>query len=146
MSRTAKSHLESLNDGREIYINGERITNHVQHPAFKNSVLSAAKMYDFLHEPQNVDRLTFRSPKTGEAVSKMWQLPTTYAELVDRRKALEAWSELSCGFFGRSPDQASSAFRRSTSSAYVVGNCHILLTASPVFGERNVRRSTFSGS
>ncbi|MFC7516833.1 4-hydroxyphenylacetate 3-hydroxylase family protein [Herbaspirillum sp. GCM10030257] len=109
MSRTAKSHLDSLNDGREIYINGERITNHVQHPAFKNSVLSAARMYDFLHEPENVDRLTFRSPKTGEAVSKMWQLPTTYAELVDRRKALEAWSELSCGFFGRSPDHVASA-------------------------------------
>lgn len=109
MSRTATSHLESLNDGREVYINGERITNHVEHPAFRHSVHSAARMYDYIHEPRNAERLTFRSPKTGERISKMWMLPTSHAELVDRRKALEAWSELSCGFFGRSPDHVASA-------------------------------------
>jgi 4-hydroxyphenylacetate 3-monooxygenase len=39
----------------------------------------------------------------------MWQLPRCYDELVERRKALEAWADLSCGFLGRSPDHVASA-------------------------------------
>src|SRR6185437_6197889 len=38
-----------------------------------------------------------------------WQLPSSYSELVERRHALESWADLSCGFFGRSPDHVASA-------------------------------------
>jgi 4-hydroxyphenylacetate 3-monooxygenase len=38
----------------------------------------------------------------------MWQLPTSLAELVERRRALEAWAELTCGMLGRSPDHVAS--------------------------------------
>ena len=38
----------------------------------------------------------------------MWQLPTSLAELVERRQALEAWAELTCGMLGRSPDHVAS--------------------------------------
>jgi 4-hydroxyphenylacetate 3-monooxygenase len=39
----------------------------------------------------------------------MWQLPSSYAELIERRRALESLADLSCGFFGRSPDHVASA-------------------------------------
>jgi Aromatic ring hydroxylase len=52
--------------------------------------------------------MTFESPDTGRRVSKIWQLPTSYAELVERRGALEAWTELHYGFMGRSPDHVAS--------------------------------------
>jgi 4-hydroxyphenylacetate 3-monooxygenase len=108
MSRDGKKHIESLRDGREIYIGGAVVKNHVDHPAFRNSILSAAAMYDYQVQPENLERMTFASPKTGDRVSRMWQLPTSFAELVDRRKALESWAALSCGFFGRSPDHVAS--------------------------------------
>jgi 4-hydroxyphenylacetate 3-monooxygenase len=108
MSRDGKKHIESLRDGRQIYIDGTLVDNHVDHPAFRNSVRSAAAMYEYQVQPENVERMTFASPKTGDRVSRMWQLPTSFGELVDRRKALESWAELSCGYFGRSPDHVAS--------------------------------------
>jgi 4-hydroxyphenylacetate 3-monooxygenase len=108
MSRDGKKHIESLRDGRQVYINGDLVKNHVDHPAFHRSILSAAAMYDYQVRPENLEKMTFASPKTGDRVNRMWQLPTSYAELVERRKALESWAELSCGFLGRSPDHVAS--------------------------------------
>lgn len=109
MVKDGTKHLESLQDGREIYLDGKRIADHVDHPAFRESIRSAARMYDFQAQPANLHRMTYSSPKTGDRVSRMWQLPTSYAELKERRSALEAWAELSCGFLGRSPDHVASA-------------------------------------
>jgi 4-hydroxyphenylacetate 3-monooxygenase len=109
MTRDGDQHIESLRDGRQIYIDGELVENHVDHPAFKKSILSAAALYDYQAEPENIDRMTFVSPTTGDRVSRMWQLPGCYGELVERRKALEEWADLSCGFLGRSPDHVASA-------------------------------------
>jgi 4-hydroxyphenylacetate 3-monooxygenase len=109
MTRDGEQHIESLRDGRQIYIDGELVENHVDHPAFKRSIQSAAALYDYQAEPTNMDRMTFVSPRTGDRVSRMWQLPECYGELVERRKALEAWADLSCGFLGRSPDHVASA-------------------------------------
>lgn len=36
MLRTGKEHLESLRDGRVVYIGKERITDVTTHPAFRN--------------------------------------------------------------------------------------------------------------
>jgi 4-hydroxyphenylacetate 3-monooxygenase len=36
-------------------------------------------------------------------------MPRNHAEMVQRRKALQAWAEQSCGFLGRSPDHLASA-------------------------------------
>ena len=52
--------------------------------------------------------MTFASPDTGERISRCWQLPASYAELVTRREALVAWAETHFGFLGRSPDHVAS--------------------------------------
>ena len=109
MPRDGQKHLQSLRDGREIFLDGVALKSHVDHPAFRQSVLASAALYDYQALPENAERMTFLSPKTGERVNRMWQLPSCYAELVERRKALESWAELSCGFFGRSPDHVASA-------------------------------------
>ncbi len=101
-------HLESLRDGRHIYLDGAAVENHVDHPAFRESIRSAAAMYDYQARPENLEKMTYATPG-GNRVHRMWQLPTTYEELVERRAALEAWANLSCGFFGRSPDHVASA-------------------------------------
>lgn len=109
---TAKNgirHLASLRDGRQIYLDGQLVGDHTEHPAFRNAVRSAARLYEFQADPQHAERMTFVSPRTGERVGRMWQLPTSHAELVERRNALVAWAELSCGMLGRSPDHVASA-------------------------------------
>ena len=109
MTKNGDRYIAGLRDGRQIYLDGALIQEHVDHPAFRESILSAAAMYAYQAQPAHVERMTYRSPGTGEQVSRMWQLPTSYGELVERRSALEAWANLSCGFLGRSPDHVASA-------------------------------------
>ena len=106
--KTGADHLNSLRDGRTIYLNGQAITDVVEHPAYRNAVRSAASLYDFQAAPANQERMTFVSPTSGERVNRCWQLPRSYAELVQRRQALTAWAELTYGFMGRSPDHVAS--------------------------------------
>jgi 4-hydroxyphenylacetate 3-monooxygenase len=101
-------HLSSLRDGRDVFILGRRVDDVTAHPAFRNSVASAARLYDFQSSPENIGKMTFPSPQTGERVSRSWQLPATYADLVQRREALSAWAETHFGFMGRSPDHVAS--------------------------------------
>jgi 4-hydroxyphenylacetate 3-monooxygenase len=108
MIKDGKQHLASLRDGREVYIDGQRVADHVDHPAFRNAIRSAATLYDYQARPENAERMTFESPTSGHRVNRMWQLPTSHAELVERRRALESWAEQTCGFLGRSPDHVAS--------------------------------------
>jgi 4-hydroxyphenylacetate 3-monooxygenase len=108
MVKNGQMHLNSLRDGRHIYIDGQVVTDHVDHPAFRNAVRTAAGLYDFQAHPQNLERMTFASTKTGARVSRMWQLPTSLEQLTERRRALESWAELTCGMLGRSPDHVAS--------------------------------------
>lgn len=109
MVKTGATHLESLRDGRAIYINGARVADHTTHPAFRNAVQSAAALYDLHARQDNVEWMTFESPLTGDRVSRIWELPTSAAQLVDRRRVLEAYARQSCGMLGRSPDHVASA-------------------------------------
>ena len=106
--RTGEDYLKSLRDQREVYIQGERVADVTTHRAFRNCVASAAHLYDFQSNPHQVEKMTFVSPSTGDRVSRGWQLPATYAELVARREALTAWAETHFGFMGRSPDHVAS--------------------------------------
>ena len=99
--KTGEEHLRGLRDGREVYIQGERVTDVTTHRAFRNSVASAASLYDYQSAPENLEKMTFVSPDTGERVNRCWQLPASYGELVARREALAAWAETHYGFMGR---------------------------------------------
>ena len=106
--KNGQAHLEALRDGREIYLHGKRVDDVTTDPAFRNAAASAASLYDFQCAPGNVEKMTFTSPATGDRVSRCWQLPTNYEELVARREALAAWAETHFGFMGRAPDHVAS--------------------------------------
>ena len=50
MIRTGEEYRESLRDGREVWINGERVDDVTAHPAFKPIVDVRARIYDMAHE------------------------------------------------------------------------------------------------
>ena len=43
---TGKEFLDSLDDGREVWIYGERVKNIAEHPAFRNTARMIARLYD----------------------------------------------------------------------------------------------------
>ena len=109
MARTGKQYIDSLRDGRQVYLDGELTTDVVDHPAYRNTVKTIAGLYDFQAAPENLDLMTFESPTSGERVNRCWQLPQSHAELVARRKSMEAWAERTYGYLGRSPDHVASS-------------------------------------
>ena len=108
MVKDGKSHLASLRDGRSIYIDGRSVTDVTTDPAFAKAVATAGSFYDFQAAPENLEAMTFRSPTSGQPVSRAWQLPRNHRELVERREALVKWAALTCGMVGRSPDHVAS--------------------------------------
>src|SRR5436190_16014284 len=46
MLKTGAEHLESLRDGRVVYVGSERIDDVTTHPAFRNGARSMAAIYD----------------------------------------------------------------------------------------------------
>jgi aromatic ring hydroxylase len=59
--------------------------------------------------PENLELMTYETPDTGKRVNRAWSMPRSYEELVERRKAIEAWCELHHGYLGRSPDHVASS-------------------------------------
>ncbi|MBM3526494.1 MAG: 4-hydroxyphenylacetate 3-monooxygenase [Alphaproteobacteria bacterium] len=107
--KTGAEHIKSLQDGRTVYIDGKLVPDVTVHPAFRNSVQSSAMLYDFQARPENIETMTFKPEGANRRVSRAWQMPRNYSEMVQRRKAMQAWAELSYGFMGRSPDHLASA-------------------------------------
>ena len=53
---TGQEYLESLRDGREIWLYGERVDDVTTHPAFRNTARMIARLYDALHDPDHEGR------------------------------------------------------------------------------------------
>jgi 4-hydroxyphenylacetate 3-monooxygenase len=107
--KTGAEHIKSLRDGRTVYIDGQLVADVTEHPAFRNAVKSAAMLYDFQAKPENIELMTFVPDGSNRRVNRAWQMPRSYSEMVQRRKAMQAWAAVSYGFMGRSPDHLASS-------------------------------------
>ncbi|MCP4560003.1 MAG: 4-hydroxyphenylacetate 3-monooxygenase [Bosea sp.] len=107
MTKTGQQHLASIRDDRSIYIDGAKVKDVTSHRAFRNVAQSVASLFDFAGDASRRDLMTFET-ETGGRANRIWQLPTSYADLVERRRALEAWTAIHGGFLGRAPDHVAS--------------------------------------
>ena len=108
--RTGDQYRESLCDGREVMLDGERVADVTTHPAFAGVVRTMSEMFDIAADPAHRDLYTFPSPTTSEPVHAWWMIPRSRDDLARRRAAIEAWSRYNVGFLGRSPDHVASFF------------------------------------
>ena len=58
MIRTPEQYVESLRDGRVIFLDGEKIPDITKHPSFKGSINARAYSYALCNHPQFKDLLT----------------------------------------------------------------------------------------
>ena len=109
---TGEEYLESLRDGREVYIYGRRVDDVTTHPAFRNTAQSIAQMYDALHAdaaPGGPGVITGPTDTgNGGFTHKFFTVPHSADDLVAGRDAIAAWQRLSYGWMGRSPDYKAS--------------------------------------
>jgi 4-hydroxyphenylacetate 3-monooxygenase oxygenase component len=101
---TGRRYIESLKDGREVWIDGARVDDVTMHPAFKDMIAELARIYDLQNSPKYRDEMTCIDPATGRHISVSWLLPRSAEDLKHKRRNSELWNELTWGQLGRSPD------------------------------------------
>jgi 4-hydroxyphenylacetate 3-monooxygenase len=102
---TGAEYLESLRDGREVYIYGERVKDVTKHPAFRNAAVSVAKLYDALHDAKSKETLTTATDTgSGGYTHRFFKAARSREELIRQRDAIAAWARITYGWMGRSPD------------------------------------------
>ncbi len=102
--RTGEELLQSLRDGRQLFIDGERVEDVTTDRRFAAAAQSLAQLYDMQHDPALIDRMTFRSPVGGDRVGLSFIEPRSVEDLIRRRDMVKIWMDATCGMFGRSPD------------------------------------------
>lgn len=102
---TGREFLDSLDDGREVWIYGERVKNIAAHPGFRNSARMVARLYDALHQDHAEGRQVLTCPtEWGGFTQRYFVAPRSADELVAGRDAIAGWARLTWGWLGRSPD------------------------------------------
>ncbi len=102
MLMTGDEYLESIRDGRRVYLGGERVDDVTTHPAFRNAARSFAMIYDRKRTPENREVMTFE--EDGDTYSSYFLLPKTREDLHKRfetHRRIASWTH---GLLGRSPD------------------------------------------
>ena len=103
MLKTGAEHLESLRDGRVVYIGSERIDDVTTHPAFKNAARSMAAIYDMKRANP-----AFSFTEGKQKYSAYFLRAKTKDDLQKRSNLHRAIAAMSHGLLGRSPDHVAS--------------------------------------
>ena len=90
MLRTGNEYRESIRDGREIWIDGERVHDMTTHPAFKPIIDVRARMYDMAHETQYQAQLSYQDSETKELNTTFHTPPRTPEDWQEKDAALDA--------------------------------------------------------
>ncbi|MDT3381675.1 4-hydroxyphenylacetate 3-hydroxylase N-terminal domain-containing protein [Labrys neptuniae] len=102
---TGAEYLASLRDGREVYINGERVADVTAHPAMRNSARSLARLYDALHDEKTKPILAAPTDTgSGGYTHKYFRVARSSAELVAQKDAITHWARMTYGWMGRTAD------------------------------------------
>jgi hypothetical protein len=133
MLMTGDEFLESIRDGRRVYIGSEVVEDVTTHPAFRNAARTIAMIYNRKRAPENREVMTCE--EDGATFSSYYLLPRTRADLMRRfetHRRIASWTH---GLIGRSPDNFPSYIsglvmepRSSTVSARVLATTSATIT------------------
>src|SRR5207253_3305484 len=86
---TGAEYLESLRDGREVYIYGERVRDVTTHPAFRNTARMTARLFDALHDPARSGKILLPTDTDGRGKTHaFFKAPKTVEESIAGRDAI----------------------------------------------------------
>ena len=103
MIRTGAQYRDSIRDGRQVYIGGERVKDVTTHPMFKPLVDIRARFYDMQHEPATRDIMSYADGGETHAIAN--KLPYTQADWWSKRRATDALLEEVGGVVTRVGDE-----------------------------------------
>lgn len=112
MMRSGKDYLESIRDGREVWIHGERVEDVTAHPTLAPIIRARASIYDLIREdearlssdPGAADAPLARIDADGEARSTFLVRPRRKEDWYDKWEAHDRLSAAVGGLFSRLGD------------------------------------------
>ena len=105
MPPTAEAYLESLRDGREVWIYGEKVKDVTSHPAFRNSTRALSRLYGAMHDENRKQRLLVPTDTGNKGMTHaFFKTARSHDDLRKGREAIKCWQELVYGWMGRTPD------------------------------------------
>lgn len=102
MLMNGEQYLESIRDGRVVYIGKEKVDDVTTHPAFKNTAKTIAMIYDRKAAPENREQMVCE--EDGEEFSTYYLKPRSQADLERRFETHRRIASWTYGLVGRSPD------------------------------------------
>ena len=102
MLKTGAEHLESLRDGRVVYIGREKVDDVTTHPAFRIAADTVSAIYEMKRAPENLDVTSYE--EDGELFSSYYLRARSRDDLWKRTMTHKKIADLTFGLFGRSPD------------------------------------------
>lgn len=89
MLRTGSEYIESIRDGRQVWIDGERVEDVPSHPAFKPIVDIRARIYDLAHDDNVGEVMTYVDEESGQRCAIGSKPPTTKEDWYAKKRAVE---------------------------------------------------------
>ena len=87
MIRTGEQYRQGLQDGREVYMDGERVADVTTHPQIKSMVDIRARIYDLAHQETTRDAMTYQEGDEHFAIGL--QLPKSRENWQAKRDAVD---------------------------------------------------------
>lgn len=100
---TGQQYLDSLRDGREIYIYGGRVEDVTTHRVFRNASRSIARLYDALHDAKHKETL-LATDRQGILTHKFFKPSYSAQELMGGAGSHRFLGALLLRLHGRTPD------------------------------------------
>ncbi len=103
MIRTGSQYIDSLRDGRAVFIDGERVRDVTRHPMLKPLIDIRARIYDMQHAQATRDALAYEENGQWHAVAN--KLPRTQDDWWAKRRATDTVLEAIGGIVTRVGDE-----------------------------------------
>lgn len=99
---TGEQYIESMRKlNMEIYLFGERVENHVDHPILRPSLNSVRMTYDLAQMPEYRDLMTVIDPETGERINRFTHIHRSTEDLKNKVKMQRLMGQKTASCFQR---------------------------------------------
>ncbi|QJD87578.1 4-hydroxyphenylacetate 3-hydroxylase family protein [Cohnella herbarum] len=100
--------LDSLNDGRNVWVDNDRVTDLPTHPAFSGTLGTISRLFDFLDDAKFRDHVGYPVNGRDKYAHSSFLVPYSAEDLAKRSNAFSYWAKETNGVMSRLSDYARS--------------------------------------
>ncbi|MHA7962692.1 4-hydroxyphenylacetate 3-hydroxylase family protein [Paenibacillus sp. CAU 1782] len=100
--------IESLKDGRSVWLEGATVPDLREHPAFKGTLDTISSLFNLLDQPEERDKVGYLVPGQNRYAHSSFLVPFSAEDLRKRHEAFYCWSRQTHGMMSRLSDYARS--------------------------------------